>query len=175
MAVNNPPISGYKEFYISADIYLTTAKGTLADYNLIAKSNPYPILPKPKAPYKNDWLDENGDDEYLAHLYYEAFEFDVQFYIRANGSTPEVDIRSAINAFFTGILNTGALRFYDSYTGVGYTKVRYAGFKEDLFQVTGSGNNQTARCIFTITFKVNDPVTRTTIETVSNVKRITTL
>lgn len=149
MAINNPNIVGYKPFYIQVG---NTCYDTLNEWGFIAKTNPYPALPTPKEPYKNAWPDENGDDEYVTRMYYESFEFDVQFYIRA---TDVASIRSALASFFNAI-KEGEFSVYDSATGLGRRRVRYAGYAEDRAPILHGGY---ARCIFTVTFKVNDPVT----------------
>lgn len=149
MAISNPSIAGYKPFYIQVG---DTCYDTLAEWGFIAKTNPYPALPTPKEPYKNDWPDEDGDDEYVTRMFYESFEFDVQFYVRA---TDVESIRSALASFFDTI-KEGEFSVYDATTGLGRQKVRYAGFKEEQSAIK---HGLYARCIFTITFKVNDPVT----------------
>lgn len=149
MAISNPDIAAYKPFYIQVG---NTCYDTRAQWGFIAKTNPYPALPTPKEPYKNSWPDENGDDEYVTNMYYEAFEFDVQFYVRAT----DVDsIRTNLAAFFN-VIKTGEFSVFDATTGLGRQKVRYAGYKEEQPAILHQGF---ARCIFTITFKVNDPVT----------------
>ena len=75
-----PEILNYKPFYIQTDADSEAIDTT--EWGLVAKANPYPLLPTPKQPYKNEWLDEDGDDEYNAQMHYEAIEFDVSFYIK---------------------------------------------------------------------------------------------
>lgn len=173
MAINNPAIHNYKPFYIAGNSDSSTVKDTLADFGLIAKTNPYPALPKPKEPYKNDWHDGHGDDEEIGDsLYMESFEFKVEYYVRAIGSTAVTDVRGAIDSFFA-FIKSNFVRYYDSFTGIGYKDVRYAGYEEQMFHVTTNGDgNNVARCVFTVTFKVNDPVTRMKIVTVGGQKRI---
>lgn len=130
------------------------ANDTLATWGFLAKSTPYSALPEPKDPYKNEYLDRDGDDEYVESMSYSSFEFDVQFYIRATGENAAVDIRSRMAAFFSAV-KEGEFMVYDEYTGLGRRKVRYAGCKDENFRE----RNGVARCIFTITFKCNDPVT----------------
>ena len=157
--INNPTISGYKPFYIQKG---DTCYDTKTEWGFIAKSNPYPALPEPKEPYANKLKDEHGDDEYTNHIYYESFTFDVQFYTRTqdtvnNGSVTETaaeTIRAKLKAFFD-IVKEGNLKVFDSYTALGRQKVRYGGYKEEKFYSRGD----MAKCIFTITFKVNDPIT----------------
>lgn len=151
-----PDIVDYKPFYIQTDADEVAIDTTF--WGLVAKANPFPALPSPKESYKNEWLDENGDDEYNAQMFYEAFEFDVQFYVKAYdspaGSGEEI-IRKQVDEFFAKI-KEGEFSIFDAYTGLGRRKVRYSGFSEDGFK---RGRNW-ARAIFSITFKVNDPVTR---------------
>lgn len=152
-----PEIIDYKPFYIQTDAD-SNAIDTL-NWGLVAKTNPFPAMPSPKEPYKNEWLDEHGDDEYVEKMYYEAFEFDVTFYIKAKGDEAARDIVTQVNSFFDRI-KQGEFLIYDSYTGIGRRKVRYAGFKEEEYK---SGQGWT-RAIFTVTFKVNDPITRVIYE-----------
>lgn len=150
-----PDILDYKPFYIQTDADAVAVSTT--EWGLIAKTNPFPILPTPKEPYKNEWLDEDGDDEY-AVLHYEAFEFSVNFYVKCfsdGANTAESVLVSQIRSFFDKI-KSGEFKVYDSYTGLGWQKVRYAGYNEDDFT---KGSNW-ARAIFSITFKVNDPISR---------------
>lgn len=162
-----PDIIGYKPFYIQTDAD-SVARDT-SEWGLIAKVNPYPLLPTPKAPYKNEWKDENGDDEWCDKMYYESIEFTVSFYIKAydspEGNADEI-IRAKVEEFFS-LIKDGTFRVYDSYNGIGRDKVRYAGYSEDSFV----RRNNWARAIFEITFKANDPITRMTMYNGSIVSR----
>lgn len=148
-----PYINNYKPFYIqtSAD----TEAWSTEVYGLIAKSNPYPVMPSPKAPYNNDWKDENGDDEYVEEQFFQAQELDVKFYCKVpEGVGSEKTLREQIAGFFEKI-KAGEFFIYDSYTGIGRRRVHYAGYEEDSFVSDAAY----ARVIFTAKFKVNDPVT----------------
>lgn len=155
-----PDIVDYKPFYIQTD-----ADGQAIDtrqWGLVAKSNPFPILPNPKEPFKNDWHDEDGDDEYVDSMRYASIEFDVQFYIKAYATetmSAEGVLRQQIEDFFSKIKN-GDFAIYDSYTGIGRKKVRYASYSEESFKRSLLSRGDWARVIFTITFKANDPITR---------------
>lgn len=154
--ISIPNILNYKPFYIQTDKD-GLARNTI-EWGLVAKTNPYPLLPVPKEPYKNEWFDENGHDEYNEKMYYEPIEFSVSFYIKAYDSsneTAEVSIRKSIDEFFA-LIGQGEFRIFDSYNGIGRRKVRYAGFEEEEFK----RKDDWARAIFSVKFKVNDPVTR---------------
>lgn len=155
--IHIPQISNYKPFFIQTKeddkAYPTTFWG------LVAKTNPYPLLPTPKEPYKNEWNDENGDDEYVETMYYNSIEFTVSFYIKAyddiGARSAEEIIRQNVSDFFAKI-KEGEFKIYDSYNGLGRQKVRYAGYSEEEFK----RKDNWARAIFEISFKVNDPITR---------------
>lgn len=151
-----PDIIDYKPFYIQTDEDANAINTTT--WGLIAKSTPYPILPTPKEVYKISWLDENGDEEYTKEMFYESFEFEVSFFVKTMGKNAEKTMISQIESFFAKI-RRGEFMIYDSYTGLGRQKVRYAGYSEESKKVTSTW----ARSIFTIKFKVNDPVTRITL------------
>lgn len=153
-----PDIVNYQPFLIQKDEENAYAVDTTT-WGLVAKSNPFPLLPTPKEPYKNEWLDEEGNDEYVAEMHYESFEFDVEFYIKTKGENSEATLRSQIDGFF-GHIKSGNLLIYDSYTGLGRKDVRYAGYSEGSFKRKMDGSDKWSRAIFTITFKVNDPITR---------------
>lgn len=154
--IHIPSIYNYKPFYIQTEGDSVAINTT--EWGLVAKTNPYPLLPNPKEPYKNEWYDEHGDEEWVKEMYYESIEFTVTFYAKAYDSaekSAEAQLRSQIDGFFNKIKD-GEFRIYDSYNGVGRQKVRYAGYSEDEFV----RREDWARAIFHISFKVNDPITR---------------
>jgi hypothetical protein len=152
-----PDIVNYQPFYIQTDADTMAVDTTT--WGMVAKTNPFPALPTPKEPYKNEWLDESGDDEYNAQMHYEAFEFDVQFYVKAKGVNAEKQLLSQIESFFDKI-KEGEFMVYDSHTGLGRQKVRYAGFNAEEYKRRYKATSDWARVIFSVTFKVNDPITR---------------
>ena len=158
-----PEIIDLKPFYIQNESD-TQAKDT-TEWGLVPRVNPYPLLPTPKQPYKNEWYDENGDDEYNQVMYYEPMELSVGFYIKAYDSpagNAAEQIRDLMEQFFAYI-KEGEFKIYDSYTGLGRQRVRYAGYSEDSFKRRESGDSKWASARFTVKFKVNDPITRVTL------------
>lgn len=149
-------ISGYKPFYIQK------ANGSIVDtrteWGLVAKSNPYPLLPTPKEPYNNDWKDEDGADEYNAQMYYEPLEFSVAFYAKAyaSGSTTAAEVLRGWLLNFFDYIKTGEFRTFDTYTAVGYRKVRFDGYEEDYFRA----RDDWAAAAIKVKFKANDPTTK---------------
>ena len=155
-----PDIIDLKPFYVQSSTD-TKAKDT-TEWGLVPRVNPYPLLPTPKQPFKNEWFDENGDDEYTRRMFYEAIEISVGFYVKAFDSatkTSEEQIREQIDSFFSYIRN-GEFMIYDSYTGLGRKNVRYAGYSEEAFKRRENGGKRWSSARFTIKFKINDPITR---------------
>lgn len=153
-----PHMKGYKPIYIQVASGDGKVCHDTTEWGLVAQTNPYPALPNPKEPYRNDWPGEDGDDEYTAQMHYEAFEMQVGFYVKCFNSgtvkAPEV-LRLQLDSFFSAV-KQGEFDLYDTYTGLGYRKVRYAGYGKPEYLA----RENWARLIFTATFKVNDPVTR---------------
>ena len=146
-------IVGYKPFYIQRDNQLK-ADDTKSAWGMIAKSNPYPALPNPKDPYKNNWLDRDGEDEYTREMFYEPMTIEVEFYAKAVGSSAAETLRGWMDDFFEHIRN-GEFKIYDSYTALGFGGVRYAGYKEGSYKA----RNGWASAMFTVSFKINAPAT----------------
>ena len=152
-----PEIIDYKPFYIQTDADATAIDTTY--WGMVARVNPFPVMPTPKEVYKNEWLDEDGDDEYNAQMYYGSFEFDVQFHIITIGANAVGNLVSQIGDFFDKI-KQGEFKVYDAYTTLGRQKVRYAGGNAENFKERIKKGTDKASCDLTITFKVNDPITK---------------
>lgn len=162
MPIVDIPITNYKPFYIQYGEN-ATATDTKAAWGMVAKTNPYPLLPTPKEPYTNDWKDEDGDDEYTTTMHYKGFEIEVEFYMKAvdgTNTTAAADLHAAAWTFFTAV-REGTFRIYDEYTKLGFQRVRYAG--SDFDDSTFKERSGTATVMFKVKFKVNDPVTRMTL------------
>lgn len=154
------PISNYKPFYIQYGNN-PTATDTREEWGMIAQVNPYPLMPNPKQCYNNDWKDEDGDDEYNEVMHYEAFEMEVQFYLKAVATTTRsaaAELKTLVDSFFDAV-KQGEFKVYDSYTECGFQKVRYAGYSTEEYKSRGNW----ARVQFIVKFKVNDPTTRMTM------------
>lgn len=155
-----PPIRGeYHPFYIQLN-GAASAVDVKAIYSVIVKTHDYPSFRKPKEPYKNDWKDEHGDDEYTEQMFFEAFTFKAECVMFAKGSTETSaisDLKEGITDFMD-FLSGGEFSTYDGWTGFGFRHVRLSEFK-----MPGEGDYDTmdgmSRVIFTVDFKVNDPMT----------------
>ena len=142
----------------------------LETYKVVIKTHDYPMALKVKEPYKNQWKDENGDEEYIpaSGLYFEAFTFTMECVMFSRGNTEDEaiqDLNGGVRSFRT-FLSHGLFKTYDSWTGFGFQKVRLSQFPMpsdgsfDVFRTRmGSTTTEYARVIFTVEFKVNDPIT----------------
>ena len=155
-----PNISDYKPFYIQFSY--GAAQDILSIYSVVVKAHDYPSVLKVKEPYRNSWHDQHGDDEYIPEsgLCIEAFTFKLEcaMFSRNNTTATAIaDLNEGIRAFQTA-LRSGAFKTYDAYTGFGFRNVRLSEMSlvsSENYRVEG---NQ-ARVIFSLTLKVNDPVT----------------
>lgn len=148
-----PEIINYEPFYIQTDAD-STAVDLRERWGIIIKSNPNVVLPKAKEPYKHDWLDENGDDEYTQQMYYEAMEISVGIYLSCDSIE---ELRQIKRDFFDKICR-GEFKIYDSALKNGYRRVRYVSESLDR-KIWGKRYTE----ISTITLKVNDPITKITL------------
>lgn len=159
MAIYVPDIRDYAPFYIqrAGD---TNAIDVLSAYGIVVKDSGYPMQRKVKAPYKNEWKDRNGDDEWNTVLSYEAFEYTFEcaiFSKNADSQTARQELKNAVRAFQNAIKN-GEFKFWSAWSRFGFQKVRV-----DEFHDPGSSGFSEfeghCRLIFRFTVKVNDPVT----------------
>ena len=158
MPIYIPAIHGYKPFYIQATGDLTAWDTTT--YGLVAQTQPFPDNCEVKDPYKNDWLDENGDEEYVAAMRRKAFEFTVKFYIKAfpvTGTNPKsaIAVLNGLRDTFRAKLIPGEFKVWDSWQEKGFQHVRFVKDSVEDREIT----DDSAWMIFSVTFKVNDPST----------------
>lgn len=155
-----PNIPGYAPFFVQTEGD-ASAVNILTQYGVVVRTHDYPMQRSIKEPYKNDWHDEHGDDEYLGGgLFLEAFTFKAECVMlldAADSETARETLKNQIRAV-QDYLCSGVLKVYDSWTRFGFRNVRVSSFPmpgpEDFSSVR---NN--ARVLFTIEFKVNDPKT----------------
>lgn len=152
-----PLIRDYKPFYIQTSGDLSAWDTTT--YGLVAQTQPFPENYEVKDPYKNDWKDEHGDDEYVVQLFFKAFEYTVKFFIKTYPDTTNgksaVAVMNGLRDSFRSKLVPGEFKIWDSWQEKGYQQVRYVKEVVEERYVC----NEYAWMIFSVTFKVNDPDT----------------
>lgn len=123
------------------------------EWGIWVKSMPFLLYPKLKEPAQRSWPDENGDDEYLPDSpVFEAYTMNVDFvFIGATGTA-----NSQIKSFLNYLSKEGEFSIYDTYSKIGRTHVRYSSYSDKAFRRRENENDIVQ---FTVTFKVNDPIT----------------
>lgn len=151
-------IRDYHNLYFQAD--LDESAWTEETYHLVAQSQPYQDNAEVKELYKNNWLDEDGDEEYTAQMFRKAFEFQVKFFVKAVMGQNDVDETAAMseivaqrNAFRERLISSGSFKFYDDWNKCGFRSVRFVKDETEERNIGKGG----AWMIFSVTFKVNDP------------------
>lgn len=122
------------------------------EWGIYIKSIPFKVFPDMKDVPSRDWMDENGDEEYIPDTpYFKAYEMECKFvFIGANG-TANTQIRS----FLEYLANGGMFRIYDTYTKIGRSEVRYVGYSEDILYRRDEDNDIV---VFSVILKVNNPI-----------------
>ena len=124
------------------------------------KEIPFKLAEKMKEPAKRSWYDEHGDDEYVASggLYAEAYTMKVELGCKKmrGGNGTVTDVRDNVGRFLAYLRNSGMLNLYSTYTRIGRRYVRLSSISDNA---TWRTDDDGEFLIFTVEFKVNDPVT----------------
>lgn len=127
------------------------------NWGIVCKEFPFKLYGNAKELPVNDWKDKDGDDEYVPKgLKMSAYEMDVDFVYKGDMGTANLNVKGFLD-YLTGRDGTGAeLMVYDTFTKIGRQRVRFSAVSEDIFSRQSGGVDV---LVFTVTFKVNDPVT----------------
>lgn len=143
-------MSDYKSFLLKKDGE-AVVKDSFAEWGIMVQSIPFLLVPEMKELPSTDWPDEDGDDEYVPSVtHFKAYSMDISFVYIGNYETANEKIRA-----FWNYVKQGTFQFYDQYTSVGRSGVRYVSFSPKAFR---RRNNSGDTVEFSMTFKVNDPV-----------------
>lgn len=152
------------------EIYIRDTSGTMfraSEYGIYAVDVPYIDRPTAKEPYKNEWHDEDGDDEYTEQLFFEAQEYEFtcgykQFNMIDRTHDFEKELAQALGTLFYDI---DAIYFECGHWG--RKNVRLIGVATDAY-VFEDGSGQSI-LTFKVKLKINDPMTRIKLQMVGNV------
>ena len=137
---------------------------SVATWGVFCKSIPFQIFKKTKDPAKRTWYDEHGDEEYIPSegLYAEAYTMKVEFGCKkANDSMASVnDVRLKVGAFIDYLRTAGMMKMYSKHTRIGRQEVRLESVDDNAKWISDDNGEF---LIFSVTFKVNDPVTDITL------------
>lgn len=140
---------------------------SVGKWNIYCKDIPFKIFNQAKAPAKRTWFDEHGDEEYIPSegLYIEAYSIKVEFGCKCKEDTIDASregVRENVKAFVKFLRESGMLMMYSSHTGVGRQNVRFESIDDST--KWSQGDDGWWYLIFSVTFKVNDPVTEIMID-----------
>lgn len=148
----------YEKVYIQKIGTGSPVKETIADFDIYCADMPFKLFVEAKAPSKRDWFDEHGDDEYIPNggLKLKAYTIDVRFCCKGDKYSSNEKIKKFIN-YLTGLDGSGAeMKMYCTWTKIGRKGIRFDKLN-DKAELLRDEDGDTL--VFTITFKVNDPIT----------------
>lgn len=154
-----PLISDLEPFYIQTESD-SSAVNVATAYGAVIQHQPFPEDYEVKDPYKNDFKDRHGDDEWVKKQYLKSFEWTVNFYMQTVGANPMAALVAQRDDLISKIRD-GYFKIYDSWNRRGYQKVRFVSSKvdDDRKQIA----SDQARWVFSVMFKINDPLSRMTL------------
>lgn len=134
---------------------------TLDNWGIVCKEFPFKLCGEAKELPTNEWMDEDGDDEYVPEeLKMASYELEVEFVYKGEFGEANTKIKGFLD-YLTGRDGSGAeLEVYDTYTKIGRQHIRYVGVEEDVMWRQEEGGDVV---VLVVTFKVNDPVTDITL------------
>lgn len=133
-------------------------KETVADFDIYCADIPFKLFVEAKDPSKRDWMDEHGDDEYIpdSGLKLKAYSMDVKFCCKGDKYSSNEKIKRFVS-YLTGLDGSGAeMKMYCTWTKIGRKSIRFDKLNDKAELVRDDDGDI---LVFTITFKVNDPVT----------------
>lgn len=151
----------YDKVYIQKMKEGAAVKETVADFDIYCAEIPFRLFVEAKDPSKRDWMDEHGDDEYIpdSGLKLKAYTMDVKFCCKGDKFSSNVKIQKFVE-YLTGMDGSGAvMMMYCTWTKIGRRGIRFDKLN-DKAELVRDGDGDTL--VFTITFKVNDPVSNIT-------------
>ena len=134
---------------------------TLDNWGIVCKEFPFKLYGEAKELPSHDWKDEDGDDEYIpSELPIASYEVEVEFAYKGVMDSANANIKGFLD-YLTGRDGSGVeLMVYDTYTKIGRRSVRFVSVSEDVFYRQEEGGDVV---VFSVTFKMNDPVTDITL------------
>ena len=134
---------------------------TLDNWGIVCKEFPFKLYGEAKELPSHDWKDEDGDDEYIpSKLPIASYEVEVEFAYKGVMDSANASIKGFLD-YLTGRDGSGVeLMVYDTYTKIGKQHVRFVSVSDDVFHRQEEGGDVV---VFSVAFKVNDPVTDITL------------
>lgn len=148
----------YYKFYIQKESEGAAVKETGADFNVYETQCKFYGGGEVKDLAKREWHDEHGEDEFVPdEMKFKSQEMEVKFSYKGNKNSANNVIKTFMNYLSTG----GAMKIFDEYNQVGRQNVRFVSISDDAELIRNDSEGDIL--IFTVKFKVNDPVTNITL------------
>lgn len=134
-------------------------KEVVSDFGIYCKNIPFKMFGDVKEPYSNDWIDEDGEEEYLpaGGLKWKSYEIEVEWAYKGDVNTANKKILDFINYLSGRSDGQPSMSIYCTHTGIGRTNVRLVKVADKATLVRDENNGDIV--LFTTTLKVCDPVT----------------
>lgn len=148
---------GYDKVYIQKMKERAAVKETVVDFDIYCADIPFKLLVEAKDLSKQDWNDEHGDDEYIpiGGLKLKAYTMDVKFCCKGDKYSANAKVQKFLK-YLLGLDGTGAeMMMYCTWTQIGRAGIRFDKLNDKAELVRDSDGDT---LVFTITFKVNDPL-----------------
>lgn len=128
-------------------------------FNIYCKSIPFKIYGEVKEPYSNDWLDEDGVEEYYPAKGFrmKPYELEVEWAYKGAINSANTKIKNFLDFLSGRSDSTPEMNIYCTWTGIGRKNVRLVKVSDKATIVRDEDNGDIV--IFSTTLKVCDPVT----------------
>lgn len=146
----------YYKYYVQKETDGAAVKELGEDFGFYETESKFYGGNEVKDPPKREWLDEDGDDEFVpAEQKYKAYDMEVKFGYKGTMFSANAKLK-----VLQDYLNGGTMKVYDSYNRIGRQNVRFEGISDDAELVRDTDGDI---LIITMKLKVNDPRTEITL------------
>lgn len=137
---------------------------TIDDFKIYCKDIPFKLYSDVKDVYSNDWVDEDGIEEYTPEDYglkFKSYSIDVEWAYKGTKGSANTYIKKFLN-YLSGKDGSGVMMsMYCTWTKIGRQNVRLEKIGDTATFLRDTDNGDIV--IFKTTFKVGDPVTDITL------------
>ncbi|MBF1479164.1 hypothetical protein [Prevotella pallens] len=148
----------YEKVYIQKVKKGAVIKETIADFDIYCADMPFRLFAEAKDLSKRDWFEEHGDDEYIPEdcLKLKSYTMDVKFCCKGDKFSSNEKFKKFLN-YLVGLDGSGTeMKMYCTWTKIGRTGIRFDKLNDKAELIRDEDGDT---LVFTITFKVNDPIT----------------
>ncbi|MGJ7024910.1 hypothetical protein [Petrimonas sulfuriphila] len=129
-------------------------KDLITDFSMVCTSFPPQSSLEAKDIVTDDWVDENGEDSFEpAILPLKAYDLEIQIGYSGTIGTAETKVSDFIKYLLGHDGNGVKLKIYNSHTNIGRKGVRFVSYNPEQSQSITDDLR-----VFTVTFRVTDPI-----------------